>query len=250
MKFLIFCLLVSFCLCDEMRYFRFRNGTLIKGNENPRTLSGSLCYFTMSANAYVHFYSMDHSTMTPLHLMLGDRVELTTANKVDLYCGGMRDGAKDLESLSGKAHLRLYSDGSELSAECSTQTGDLWLLKSFNIETKKLYYSQKEAGFRAKFLIGQPESKYKPPNVISFAIFDYPYHAFNCESFLFYADAAGPEAGAIMLGKDGKHCGILDDEGTKFIHTNPVAGKVTYESIAVAERYFSEGIMYKRWLDE
>jgi len=116
------------------------------------------------------------------------------------------------------------------------------------VETEKIFYSHKEAGFRAKFLIGQPESKYQPPDIIYFAIYDYPYLYRHCNYFLdsWCPDAPGPEPGAIMVGKNGEHCAILDDEGTKFIHSNPVAGKVTYDSIAVAERYFPNGIVYKR----
>jgi len=183
--------------------------------------------------------------MTPLRLGLRDKDELTTDSKVDLYCWFAQPG-REFEYLSGKAHLRFHSDGCELSAECYTQTGDLWVFKSFNIETKKRYYSPKEAGFRAKFLIGQPKSKYESRNVIGFAIEDNPYLYSTCWSLFWLDDGPGPEPGAIMLGEDGEHCAILDDEGTKFIHTNPMTGKVTYESIAVAQRYFPNGILYKR----
>jgi len=245
MRFLIFCLFVSFCLCHMDRYFRFTNGISIKGNKNPITLSGTLWYWESPSGIYVEFYGMDYSTMTPLQLMLGDKDELTTDSNLDLYCLAAKDG-RESESLFGYAYLRFYSDGCELSAECYTLTGDLWVFKSFNSETKKRHYSQKEAGFRAKFLIGQPKSKYEPSNVIGFAIVDDPYYYRSCEAFFQYSDAPGPEPGAIILGKDKKHCGILDDEGTKFIHTNPIAGKVTYDSIAVAQRYFPNGIVYKR----
>ena len=244
MRFLIFCLLVSFCLCSEDRYFRFTNAISIKGNKNPITLSGNLHYWDWG-DTKVYFYAMDYSTMNPLKLSLERKSKLTTDRKVDLNCSAAQDG-RESEALSGKAYLTFYNGGSELSAECYTKTGDLWLFKSFNVEAEKYYYSQKEAGFRAKFLIGQPKSKYDPFNVIGFAIVDDPYYYRSCEAFFQYSDAPGPEPGAIILGKDKKHCGILDDEGTKFIHTNPIAGKVTYDSIAVAQRYFPNGIVYKR----
>jgi len=251
MRFVIFCLLISFYLCGDPRFFRFWNGTSIKGNENPRPLSGTLCYHEFSSSIVVYFHGMDYSTMSPIYLVLGHQVELTTDSKVDVNCWGVRDGIEDSEALSGKGHLRFYSDRCELSAECYTRTGDLWVFKSLNIETEKIHYSQKEAGFRAKFLIGQPTSKYKPPYIINFAILDYPYYYDSCLDYRnWYSDAPRPEPGAIMLGKDGKHCAILDDEGTKFIQSNPVTGKVTYDSIAVAERYFPNGIVYKRWPDE
>ena len=122
MIFLIFCLLVSFCLCGEDRYFRFNNGISIKGNKNPITLSGTLWYSDWG-NINVWFYGMDYSTMTPLYLSLTHKAELTTDSKVDLNCR-LAEHGHEYERLSGKAHLRFYSDGCELSAECYTQTGD------------------------------------------------------------------------------------------------------------------------------
>jgi len=117
------------------------------------------------------------------------------------------------------------------------------------VKSETYFYPQKEAGLRAKFLIDQPTSKYKPADIIKFAILDYPYIGWNCATFLRfnYPDAPGPEPGAIMVGKDQSHCAILDNEGTKFIQSNSEARRVTYDSIAVAERYFPYGIIYKRY---
>jgi len=227
------------------------NGTFIKRNKNPATLSGTLFYQKSNSYIYITLHGMDFSTMTPLLFGLGSSDGLTTSKRLDLDCSYAQDGLEDREHLSGRGHLRFYDGGCELSAECYTKTRDLWVLKSSNVESKEWYYPQKEAGFRAKFLINQPESKYKPQDVISFAMEDYPYIYKNCGDFLesWFLDVLGPEPGGIMVGKDKKHCAILDDEGTKFTHSNPVAGKVTYDSIAVAERYFPSGIVYKRWPD-
>jgi len=84
MIFIIFCLLVSFYLCDGMRCFRFKNGTFIKGNKNPITLSGSLHYDEISSGINVYFYGMDYSTMIPIYLALKYRDGLITGNRLDL----------------------------------------------------------------------------------------------------------------------------------------------------------------------
>ena len=251
MRFLIFCLLVSFCLCDESRYFRSRNGTFIRGNRNPITFSGTLQYDQGSSYINVYLYGMDYTTMTPVYLALMYGDKLATDDNVHLDCWSVRHGLETFQDLSGSSYLTLYSDGCELSAACYTKTGDLWIFKSSNVETKKQYYSPKEAGFRAKFLVDQPKLKYGPQDVITFAAFDIPYYCSRCNYFLYswYPVAPGPEPGAIMVGKYGDHCAILDNEGTKFTHSNPVAGKVTYDSIAVARRYFPSGIFYKKYPD-
>jgi len=249
MRFLIFCLLVSFCLCDEYRYFRFRNARFTKGYENSITLSGTLRYQKSPPYDFVYSYGMDYSTMTPLLLVLEYRGGLITDSEIELHCLYGRDGLEDRENLSGWGYLRFYNDRCELSARCYPESSPhVWTFNSTNVETKKWVYSSKEAGFRAKFLIDQSRSKYKPSDIISFAIYDYPYFYDSCKVYLDsrYSNAPGPEPGAIMVGKDGWHCAILDDEGTKFTHSNPVAGRVTYDSIAVAERYFPNGTFYKR----
>jgi len=249
MKFIIFSLLISFCLCDELHVFRYKNGTFTKGNKSPITISGSLYYEEYSHEIELIFVGMDYSTMTPLVLFLDAEGTVTTGIEIKLDCYGAKHGLENFEFLSGTGVLTGSWDKSEFKAECYTETGDLWIFKSSNVKSQTFFYPPKEAGLRAKFLINQPTSKYEPANIISFAIFDYPYLEWDCEDFLDsdFPDAPGPEPGAIMVGKDGYHCAILDNEGTKFIQSNSEARRVTYDSIAVAERYFPKGIIYKRY---
>jgi len=249
MKFIIFSLLVSFCLSSELHAFRYKNGTFAKGNKSPITISGSLYYQELWNEIQILFFGMDYSTMTPLLLYLEAEGTTTTGIEIKLDCVGARHGLENSERLSGTSVLTGSLDKPEFKGECYTETGDLWMFKSSNVKSQTFYYSQKEAGLRAKSLIDQPISKYKPPEIIVFAIFDYPYLNWECEDFLHsdFPDAPGPEPGAIMVGKDGTHCAILDNEGTKFIQSNSEARKVTYDSIAVAERYFPNGIIYKRY---
>jgi len=248
MKFIIFSLLVSFCLCSEVHVFRYNNGTFTKGNKSPITISGTLYYEGNSKYIFLLFFGMDYSTMTPLFLFLEAKGITTTGIEIKLNCYGAQYELKNEEYLFGTGVLTGSWDKSEFKGECYTKTGDLRMFKSSNVKSQTFFYPQKEAGFRAKFLIDQPTSKYKPANIINFAIVDYPYATETCNHFLhFESDAPGPEPGAIMVGKDGNHCAILDNEGTKFIQSNSEARKVTYDSIAVAERYFPKGIIYKTY---
>ena len=185
--------------------------------------------------------------MTPIRLNLRNRT--TTGIEINLRCWNAIYGLGDFEDLSGTGVLTGSWDKSEFKAECYTQSGVLWMFKSSNVKSETQVYPPKEAGLRAKFLIGQPTSEYISADIINFAIFDHPYFGWICRDFLRpkYLDAPGPEPGAIMVGKDQKHCAILDNEGTKFIQSNSEARRVTYDSIAVAERYFPYGIIYKRY---
>jgi len=247
MKSIIFCLLVSFCLCIHV--FRYKNGTFTKGNKSPIIVSGSLYYFEDSYDIELRFFGMDYSTMTPIRLYLELERTTTTGFEIELDCYFAQHGLENREYLSGTGVLTGSWDKSEFKGECYTRTGDLWMFKSSNVKSQTFFYPPKEAGLRAKSLIDQPISKYKAPDIILFAIYDYPYFNWNCYHYLDsdFPDAPGPEPGAIMVGKDMRHCAILDNEGTKFIHTNPDARKVTYDSIALTQRYFPSGVFYKRY---
>jgi len=250
MKFIIFCLLVSFCLCYEQHFFRYKNGTFTKGNKSPITISGTLHHQESSGDAEIVLFGMDYSTMTPIRLIVYNKDTTTTGIEIKLDCVAAQHGLEDTEFfLSGRGVLTGSWDKSEFKAECYTRTRDLWVFKSSNVKSQTYCYPPKEAGLRAKFLIDQPTSKYKPPEVINFAIYEYPYSSFNCETYLDsdFPVAPGPEPGGIMVGKDGNHCAILDNEATKFIQSNSEARRVTYDSIAVANRYFPKGIVYKRY---
>jgi len=248
MKFIIFSLLVSFCLCLEWHAFRYNNGTFTKGNKSPITLSGSLYHLAESGKSQITFVGMDYSTMTPLILVLDAKGTTNTGIEIKANCIGVRHGLENLEALSGTGVLTGSWDKSEFKGECYTWGGDPRMFKSSNVKSQTFFYPPKEAGLRAKFLIDQPTSKYEPANVIIFAIHDYPYVSLNCKDILQgFPDAPRPEPGAIMVGKDGNHCAILDNEGTKFIQSNSEARRVTYDSIALAERYFPKGIIYKRY---
>jgi len=191
--------------------------------------------------------------MTPILLTLRAIHTVTTGIDIKLNCYRARHGLKNWEDLSGRGVLTGSWDKSEFKAECYTEDEyeDLWIFKSSNVGSQRYFYPPKEAGLRAKFLIDQPTSKYKPGDIITFAIHDYPYLDWGCASFFDsnFPIIPGPEPGAIMLGKDGKHCAMLDNEGTKFIQSNSEARRVTYDSIALAERYFPYGIIYKRYPD-
>jgi len=229
------------------------NGTFIKGNKSPIALSGSLYYGESSGFITVIFVGMDYSTMTPVALIASARKAATTGIEIKVDCSEALHGLEDSQKgLSGTSVLTGSWEQAEFKAECYTRTGDLWVFKSSNVKSRTMYYPQKEAGFRAKFLINQPTSKYFSRTVVLFAILDFPYLNMACKDFLdpYFPDAPRPEPGAIIVGKDGNHCAILDNEGTKFIQSNYGVERVTYDSIAVIERYFPNGAAYKRYPKE
>ena len=52
-------------------------------------------------------------------------------------------------------------------------------------------------------------------------------------------DKAAP--GMIIVGKDGKNCAIIDNEGDKFIHSNPIKKVVTETPLVMVNQFFTNG---------
>ena len=59
-----------------------------------------------------------------------------------------------------------------------------------------------------------------------------------------------PKSGVILVGLDGNHCGIIDDSGNKFIHSNPRRRVVTDTPLTLAYQFFKNGFTYKEYPTE
>ena len=108
------------------------------------------------------------------------------------------------------------------------------------------YYSLKEASLRASLLIGKPTSMFTSSHVISHAISAYAYNKRNCEWYLKnIKDTDKAKFGVLIVGKDGKQCGILDNEGDKFIYGNEIKKQIVSVPLALASSVFPKGFVYK-----
>lgn len=250
MRLISFASLLALVHCQEIigSIFRFTNGTLIRGNESS-VISGTVFYGKYMPDEVFNnlgVFAMDYSTMTPF--IGGEDFHALNAAGEKLY--DMRWGRERIKcSIESTGFRRRGKHQIDINGRCTLSKGLYWSYNATANETEKFFYPAKEAGLRAKLLIGQSKPKYEAYEVIDFAVMDAPYYRLNCSQFLTdqFPEAPGPEPGAIIVGTDGAHCGILDNEGTKFIHTNPVVKKVTYDSIAAVRRYFPKGVAYKRY---
>eukprot|EP00826_Nyctotherus_ovalis_P036753 TRINITY_DN3285_c0_g1_i23.p1 TRINITY_DN3285_c0_g1~~TRINITY_DN3285_c0_g1_i23.p1 ORF type:complete len:226 (+),score=42.48 TRINITY_DN3285_c0_g1_i23:125-802(+) len=212
-------------------------------------LSGSFYYTSTSSKTSTQFVGMDYSTMTPFLALAGTISVPSGAFMLSFPCVRGAWGTEQSESMKGYVTIRGTWEKLDIMGDCTNEKKVQWIFSAVGIKSESYYYPPKEAGMRAKYLIGQSSERYKAAHVVMYAIFDYPYKNVNCSYFLEsqFPVAPSPEPGAIIVGSDGRHCGILDDEGTKFTHSNPVTKKVTYDSIAVISRYFPHGVVYKKY---
>lgn len=226
--------------------YRFKNGSFTKGNGESVVTSGFLAITKIEEELWFHYYGTNHASMDCFHI----HAEYNSKQYDYKYYSCKEFTWNNGTRVKSTGSIRLDARGNtrKIKGECKTEQGEKITFDSTN-EAASRYYSPEEAGLRAKYLIGRSAEKFKARHVINFAVMDYLYGHMNCPDIAtdHYPLLPGPKPGALIVGKDGTHCGILDNEGTKFIHSNPVTKKVTYESLVVANKYFPSGILYKRY---
>jgi len=226
-------------VCAEVpKVFRFTNGRLIKDMDTYDSVSGTV-WITKDLLVY---FGMITETMTPF-MTIGAPWREGVFNCVVRKFENKETPLKDL------ILVNKVNDKTKVSSNCSTQEGKAWFFESINNESKTMFFPPQEAGLRAKNLIGQNSEKFTSTALIYYAILDAPYIPKNdCgKEFNTYPDVDKPGPGVVILGKDGKHCAILDNEGNKFIHVNPAKRVITYDSIAIINTYFPKGFVYKAY---
>lgn len=243
---LLLCFAIASCQIVDARIFRYKNGTLTKGREKPITITGTILYERLKDARMLTVLGTDYSTMNAFVFVGGLLSDTDTEKRY--RCEDIRWGLSERIGLSGEVIIKFSGTKAELEAKCKDSENEILHFTTSN-EESNFFFSPVEAGLRAKYLVGQSAEKYATAHVINFAVTDYPYGRINCPWIITgkFPDAPGPEPGVLVVGRNGEHCAILDNEGTKFIHTNPTAKKVTYESIAVINKYFPNGLSYKRY---
>lgn len=250
MKALLFILLTATAFAQEIEVyaFRYKNASMSAGDVKGY-VDGSLYYEKRGSIEALEFVGVETSTMTPFMLILGHADEAGADLNVTASCIGGAWGRRNAGRLSGSSTLIGPWNKTIFKADCASQGDQHWVVNATCNKSETLFYPPKEAGFRAKKLIGQNFRTFFGAEVITYAIMDFPYVGLQCWHILEagFPNAPGPEPGAIIVGNDGRHCGIVDDEGTKFVHSNPHSRKVAYDSVSVAFRYFRRGFTYKRY---
>lgn len=250
----VFFLVIAFVNCDEMEVtaFRYKEGYLSIGDEPAMKVMGS-AYTNVNkklSDLLLQYHGMDHSTMTPFYVTATGRVD--AGDVCECECWMVKLGRRSYIKATGIVSIRKSVDKLTITGKCITEENVVWEFNSVSTKSKSVYFQAKEAGLRAKTLLGCSAEKFLAAHVVSYATVDRPYFTDHCGLYLVedFPVAPGPEPGVIIVSKDGKHCAIADNEGTKFIQTNPWEKKVTEHSIALLSYYFPNGIIFKRYPKE
>eukprot|EP00826_Nyctotherus_ovalis_P026621 TRINITY_DN2078_c0_g1_i2.p1 TRINITY_DN2078_c0_g1~~TRINITY_DN2078_c0_g1_i2.p1 ORF type:complete len:262 (-),score=55.28 TRINITY_DN2078_c0_g1_i2:77-862(-) len=248
-RFFILCIfaLTAVTTDQNLRVFRYTNGTHIRGKTQYGSISGTLWHMPLQ----IAYFGMHTPTMVPFFFM-GMLIGVPNGLDNKYRCLAFRTPSGMKVRLKGTADVKGTEEKVELIGDCETQEGEALQFRSVNNRSKTMFFPPEQAGYRVRALIGRSSSMFTPASIIYYAFLDAPYLINKgCgDEFKHYPDAEGPGPGIVILGKDGRNCAMLDNEGTKFVHIHPTTREIRADSIALVRTYFPSGHEYKAYPNE
>ncbi len=255
MRVLLVLCLAAVVLCDKFYAFHY-NGELKVNNGTSTAVAGPV---------FIEFLkTVNMTVIAGMHVNGPTKVPYGFGFKINSYnvsgdrfmiiaaCAEGAWGTTQLKKMNGT--IVLYGNiGSYVGfyGWCSSNTTHAkYSILGQGNATRTGYYNATEAARRAAMLVGQAGHTYKPVHVLNFAIVGYPYIGSikSCEWYLKNMNqTSNVTAGYVIVGKDGKHCGVVDAEGDKFVHTNPTTKKVALTPLVKASEFFPKGYVFKSY---
>lgn len=234
------------CEAQDVSMYRFKNGSLEIGDFRSMNVDGTVQLILATDTPQIAFLGMEMSTLTPFILQA---VKITDGPEFDysFICRAGRWGTENPVMMTGIIKFKGKDENARIEGLCTDSNTKRWVFAANVTKSKTLFFPPKEAGRRAKNLIGQSVLRFSASELILYSIVDYPYiKGIDCNMLKqILVDASGPSPGAIIIGNDGKHCAIIDNEGDKFVHSNPNKKKVTLDPLSTTNVYFPKGFIYK-----
>ena len=255
MRAILLTLLLALALCDELHYMHYKGGEIVVNNAAAVKIDGPI---------FIEFLSTINVTVIAgMHVKGNAKTPFGFAAKVFRYtkngdnflieanCTEGSWGTKSLQGMEGTIYVNGTFQKATYSGYC------LHRASKFNVTitavgnyVKCPIYLPPEAAVRARILVGEKAEAYNAINVVNFAVMGYPYitNIPNCTFWLnnFY-NATAAKPGFVVVGKDGAHCGIIDKEGDKLIHSNPGKKTVTETPLSLINEFFKAGYIYKEY---
>lgn len=244
MKTLIFSLLLLAVLAKNIKVFRYKYGNLTIDRELPRNVSGTFLTQTEGNVSILFFMGTEKHTMIPFNI-IAQKIDSSSEQIFSCLRGTWKN--RERMAMTGRIAIESTKAGARATGSCfSLNSKTVWVLEAAGERDEELFYDPEDAGFRAAGLVSQSNSLYNAHEVIGYAIADMPFFAKSCNGILknFPAEE-DDDPGMIIVGTDGKHCGIIDSEGDKFIHANPAKRVVTLTSLELAKQFFPKGYVYR-----
>ena len=253
MKFIILSCLLLAAFCQQFHFFHYTDGHMVVDKLHPAKISGPIFIeflktMNMTTIAGMHIQG---TTETPFALVAKITKFVQNGDKIaiDAECTEAGWGTKFFAA-NGTVKIEGSWNDIKYHANCLHKQAPHthWEIHADGKYSKCPTYPPVEAGTRAKTLVGQSVEVFNAAQVINYATIGYPYIRAlgNCTAHLHrHKNATDSKPGFLVIGVDGAHCGIVDKEGDKFIHANPVSKKVSETPMAMIKNFFKNGVVYK-----
>ena len=253
---LLSCLLLAAVLAEEYHFYHYTGADMLVSNQPKVKVDGPIFVeflktINITAIAGMHISGKTHTAFGIIGnitniTVKGDEVEITAK------CWEIGWGLKNLEQISGVISAKgSWKKALKWKGDCySAKEKMMFNITANGVYAKCPFYLPYDASKRAHMLIGEPAETYKNINVLNFAIMGYPYidSIKNCTFWVKNFDQTNlTKPGVVVVGKDGLHCGIIDQEGDKFIHTDAAKKKVAATPLteAMLKNFFPKGHLFK-----
>lgn len=239
MRVLILLLLFAAGFSQIERNFRYTNGKVEVGKLLYSRGEGIVWLW----DNFIVYYGMEMGNMIP-YMISGSIFSDNSQNGVVDIVMNCTEGSWSNTTLANlKGTIRIHGDYPKLDFHCNcvcVETKIHWTFSSNGSQVDNPYFYGKEAGLKARGLIGSSVRDFPGDSVIEYAIWGYPYFGKDCLSYLNVCKVVpSPLPGAVIT--DLRYCGILDNEGTKFVHPNPVKKVVTDTPLTLHKQFFPNG---------
>lgn len=159
------------------------------------------------------------------------------------YTEGSWNG-KALPKLEGTISMRLSDKNLEYQVWCQNEAGAQFIVNGTAHESSWLPFAV-FARYKARYVVG---AKLSAVETVNAAVFAHPFFTYvkNCSWYMTnFKDSSDQYNRCLLVGNDGKHCGVVDYTGSWFVHSDPKKGVVVRTPLAQAAHYFKNGFKYK-----
>ncbi len=249
------CLLATAVLCQKMHYsFHYKNGDLTINKGSAGKINGPVMleFLSYSNNTNIGGMYVSGSTKSSFYFhSITRRYESKSGSfAIEADCLEGNWGLQALRKMSGKVTVvGKFGSFIDIQGTCTTADRSRNFTFKANGTPSNATYTPAEGAKRAMMLVGQKSTDYRPVDMVNFAVFGYPYvQTVSCRWFLNYnRNETEAKPGYVIVGKDGRHCGIVDPEGDKFVQSNQAKGSVTLNTLTTAQQFFPKGFFYHRY---
>lgn len=252
MKSLIFSLLLLSVFASNLTFYHYRYGSISRDFEPYQLVDGPLFIEEEGFGHTVVLAGLYRNNYTNVSFaVMGFANRTYVDNRTVKYMARCVRGswAHKEQRLSGYINIVQRDDIVYFNGTCFGVGRNASLRANVTaVRHRSPFYTPNESAQRAHELLGMSGRQYRAVHVVNHAVLGYAYvpKVANCSWYLHnFNSTLQLKPGIVIVGNDGRHCGVLSNRGRRFIHSEPRKKRVIESSLAVVGQYFRKGFTLK-----